>query len=150
VRLLLLSSLPLSCALEHYFWALEWMRMRASCSLNEQLTAGCYILRLEMSIREDNDGLAMDPFGLSSEDLQLGDFVLSMRSGYTATTPWRATAICMLVITCLLHGSLLSIFIFNIHIYLRIMPSDVLEQLLRSREILQKILAAAFIFIPAV
>jgi len=27
---LLLSSLPLSCALEHYFWALEWMQMRAS------------------------------------------------------------------------------------------------------------------------
>jgi len=29
VRLLLLSSLPLSCALEHEFRALEWMQMRA-------------------------------------------------------------------------------------------------------------------------
>jgi hypothetical protein len=30
VMLLLLSSLPLSCALEHTFWALEWMQRRAS------------------------------------------------------------------------------------------------------------------------
>ena len=43
VRWLLLSSLPLSCALEHSCWALEWMQMRAFSSTNAQLTAGCYI-----------------------------------------------------------------------------------------------------------
>jgi hypothetical protein len=109
VRLLLLSSLPLSCALEHYFWALEWMRMRASCSLNEQLTASCYILRLGTSIGEDNNGLAMDPLACQARIFNWGVRAVDEVRIYRHSP--RATTMCMLVIICSLQESLLSIFI---------------------------------------
>ena len=51
VRLLLSSSLPLSCALEHSFLGAGMDANESFGSTNAQLTAGCYISLLRMTFR---------------------------------------------------------------------------------------------------
>jgi len=48
VKLHFYRILPLSGVPDHR--ALEWMQMRASCSMKAQLTAGCYIFSLSTGL----------------------------------------------------------------------------------------------------